>query len=197
MTEPKQVFFRSLINLLGSWTELSSSFRRELEDYLQIQYVKPKQQMVRLGRRLDFAWYSIDCWAASTHVLPNGNEEITAIYAPREIFTEIGSFLLGYPCQHQLNIINGNTLLKIDRQHFDQLRSHGETFLLLEYYFVLQQEKYQWRMDLLSLADQQKFEQFAKQYPIHLLPGKICASYLRMTPSRYSAAKNSYLHNSR
>ncbi|MFN0293481.1 Crp/Fnr family transcriptional regulator [Pedobacter helvus] len=190
--EPQQTHLQSLTYLLGIWTPLSSNFKEDLKRYLQLQHVKPKQQLISIGIHLNNAWYSMDCWACAIHILPNGREEVTAIYAPNEIFTDIGSFLQGQLCQHQLDIIHGSMLLKIDRTHFNQLRSHHETATLLEHFLVLQQEKNQWRTDLLVLPDQQKFDQFAKYYPIHQLPGKICASYLRMTPSRYSAAKTQF-----
>lgn len=190
--EPQQTHIQSLTHLLGIWTPLSSDFKEDLEHYLQFQQVKAKQQLISVGIHLHSAWYSIDCWASAIRILPNGREEVTAIYAPNEIFTDIGSFLQGHPCQYQLDIINGSALLKIDRTHFNQLRSHHETATLLEHFLVLQQEKNEWRTDLLALPDQQKFDRFAKKYPIHQLPGKLCASYLRMTPSRYSTAKTQY-----
>ena len=194
--EPQQTHLQSLTNLLATWAPLSSNFRQNLNHYLQLQHVKQKQELAAIGTHLNMAWYSIDCWATASHPLPNGRDEITSIYAPNEIFTDIGSFLMGHSTQHQLTIVQGHTLLKIDRTHFNQLRSHQETAALLEHYLLLQQDKHQWRMDLLVLPDQQKFNLFAKHYPIHELPGKTCASYLRMTPSRYSAAKNRHAQDS-
>lgn len=190
--EPQQSHLQSLTDLLASWTSLSGNFKQDLKHYLELQHVRPKQQLTSIGTHLDTAWYSIDCWASAVHVLPNGREEVTVLYAPNEIFTDISSFLKAQACQHQLSIINGSMLLRLDRTHFNSLRSHQETATLLQHFLLLQQEKIEWRTDLLALPDQQKFDKFARHYPTHKLPGKLCASYLRMTPSRYSAAKTQF-----
>lgn len=187
-----ELHLHSLLALLSNWTELSTSFRRELSESMELQQVYPKQQLNYSGRHLNHAWFSIDCWVAAHRISEGGRAEVSAIYPPISIFTDISSFLRGETSHQQLAVISGRKLLRIDRQHFNLMRSHSETALLLEHYLLDQQHHNQWRLDLMSLSDTQKFNSFAAVYPTNHLPGNICASFLRMTPSRYSAVKTLY-----
>ncbi|MFN0256768.1 hypothetical protein E6A44_014355 [Pedobacter ureilyticus] len=159
---------------------------------MQLQLVSARQQLNTSGRHLLHAWYSVDCWVTEQRLTEAGKSEVSAIYGPNTIFTDINSFLKGETSHKQLIVIHGSTLLKIDRQQFNLLRAYPETPLLLEHYLLLKQASDQWRLDLLALPDYQKFNRFASSYPVGQLPGILCASFLRMTPSRYSAAKKLY-----
>lgn len=181
-----------LLALLNTWFPISQSFKQELTKKMQLQPVKAKQLLNFSGKHINHAWFNVDCWIIEQRITETGKEEISAIYGPNTIVTDITSFLKGETSHRQLIVINGSTLLKIDRKHFNLLRSYPETPLLLEHYLLLKQASEQWRLDLMLLPDNQKFNLFAAHYPINQLPGKLCASFLRMTPSRYSAAKKLY-----
>lgn len=190
--QPQPRHLQSLVDLLNSWQPLSQGFRITIKSAMQALQVHPKQQLFSPGSHLQYAWYSIDCWIAAHRIMEEGKEEVSAFHRPNSIFTDIGSFLKGETSHQKLVVINGTNLLKIDRQHFNLLRLHPETPLLLEHYLLDQQYHDQWRLDLMSLSDKKKFNSFAVVYPVNELPGKLCASFLRMTPSRYSAAKKLY-----
>lgn len=185
--------FHHLLTLLSSWTSLSPQFRRELNKSLALQHVNAKQELIAIGKHLQQAWYSVDCWVAEFRITEDGREEVSAIHSPNTIFTDINSFLTGDTSHQSFTVINGTQLISIKKQQFNQLRIYPETPLLLERYFLAQHQTDQWRLDLMYLSDRQKFNRFAAKYPVNQLPGKLCASFLRMTPSRYSAAKK--FHN--
>jgi len=181
-----------LLTLLGSWTLLSSKFKKALHLHMEPQKATPKRELDILSRDTGYAWFSIDCWVAEYQVLFSGKEEVYAIYGPKQIFTDINSFLKASASNHRFLVISGSRLLAIERHNFSHLRSFRETGVLLEHYLLQQREKDNWRLELMSYPDHGKVEFFATKYPINGLPNKISASFLRMTPSRFSAERSKY-----
>lgn len=180
---------KALLKLLQSWIPLSNTFKKAIHQCMQLQKVTPKKELHQLDTQQHYAWYSIDCWIAEYQTLPIGKEEVYAIYPPKQVFTEISSFLQQTTTKHKFIIISGRKLLCIDRSHFLQLRNFPETPLLLEHYLLQHNERDNWRLELMTYSDYEKVKHFAERYPINQLPAKISASYLRMTPSRFSGAR--------
>lgn len=193
--EPNTPHIQSLLQLLHSWYPLSKSFRTHIEGAMQQQAVKPKQQLFHYGAHVFSAWYSVDCWISQHHMLDSGLEEIIHFFRPGEIFTDLPSFLRGETTRSRAGIIEGSTLLSISRQQFSQLKPYPETAELLLEYMLQQEQKDLWRISMLALHEKEKVAMFAKSYPINHLPGNLCASFLRMSASHFSLAKNSYNRN--
>lgn len=181
-----------LIELLGSWLSLSTQFKAALHSCMELQKVKAKKELTILSKDIHYAWFSIDCWIAEYRTLTTGKEEVYAIYGPKQIFTDINSFLTESESNHKFMIISGTRLLSIERSNFLFLRSFPETPLLLEHYMLQQWELDKWHSELMTYSDHEKAIHFAQKYPINLLPNIISASFLRMTPSRFSAERTKY-----
>lgn len=94
-------------------------------------------------------------------------------------------------------VIEGEDLLYIKKEDFNILKPYPETFDLVQYVMLLEQEIEAWRVWIMTLKDEQKIEQFSSRYPMNRLPNHICASFLQMTPSRYSAEKAQFNRNNR
>ena len=190
--EEKASYINELLILLSTNVPLTPKFERALTKSLEFQAVKAKKEVPNFSKDNRYAWYSVDCWIAEYRNLQNGKQEVYAIYGPKHIFTDINSFLKNTTSNHKFIVISGTSLLSIARTNFHQLRKFPETPLLLEHYMLKQWELDLWRSELMTYSDREKVNHYAQKYPINLLPNNISASFLRMTPSRFSAARATY-----
>lgn len=184
-----------LLSLLHSWHPISSHFRMELTRLLDHQQVKPKQQLCNYGNHVSNTWYSVDCWIVAFQYLPLGIEEVANIYSPGSIITEPHSFLQKSPSKQRISILEGRSVLFINKAGFNQLRNLSETSFLLEHSLLEEQLYNHWRMDILAMKDSDKVHAFAQKYPLTEIPGNIAASFLRMTQAHYSTTKSQYIRN--
>ncbi|WP_144371958.1 hypothetical protein [Pedobacter xixiisoli] len=162
---------------------------------MDLQIVRAKKELIILSKDIHYAWYSVDCWIAEYRTLTTGKEEVYAIYGPKQIFTDIDSFLKETASNHKFMIISGSRLLSIERNNFHILRKFRETALLLEHYMLKQWELDKWHSELMTYSDYQKVNHYAQKYPINDLPAKVSSSFLRMTPSRFSGARLQFNKN--
>lgn len=189
---PSAQQLKELLSMLSANVRLSPKFERALVRAVDIQCIRTKKAISSDEKDLHYAWYSIDAWVAEYRNLQSGKSEVYAIYGPEQIFTDINSFLKQTISTHKFIAISGTNLLRIERNNFNQLRKFSETSLLLEHFMLQQWELDVWRSELMTYSDREKVRHYAQKYPINLLPNVISASFLRMTPSRFSAAKAAF-----
>lgn len=189
---PSAQQLEELLSILSANVRLSPKFERALVRAVDIQRIRTKSVISNEEKDLHYAWYSIDAWVAEYRNLQSGKSEVYAIYGPEQIFTDINSFLKQTISTHKFIAISGTNLLRIERNNFNQLRKFPETSLLLEHFMLQQWELDVWRSELMTYSDREKVYHYAQKYPINLLPNVISASFLRMTPSRFSAAKAAF-----
>lgn len=182
----------ALFDRLQKLSPLSLTLLTALTRQIVIQQVKAKQELCSMGIHCSSIWYSVDSWVVDLSQLSIGKEEVSALYGPGDIFTDLKSILQIEPSHKRAVVITGTTLLRICRADLIPLQPELSSTNLLAKYMLELRERDHWRMELLSLSDQAKVDAFAKRYPLNHLPGYICASYLRMTPSRFSKAKTLY-----
>lgn len=191
MTSPHP-HLQELFERLRRWSPLPLDLRLGLGRHVVTETVRAKQELCSLGIHCSSIWYSVDCWLANIEQLSTGNEEVSALYGPGEIFTDLKSLLRGEASSKSTIVISGTSLLHICRAQLVKMQPALSNTMLVANYMIELREQDHWRMELLSLGDQAKVDRFAERYPLNLLPGHICASYLRMTPSRFSMAKTRY-----
>jgi|GEM_PF-4899530 len=181
-----------LIDLLNSWLPLSNGLKQALHGCMELQKVRARKELTILSKDIHYAWFSIDCWIAEYRTLTSGKVEVYAIHGPKQIFTDINSFLEETDSNHKFMIISGTRLLSIERANFNNLRSFEETPLLLEHYLLEQRKLDSWHSEVMTYSDHEKVRHYAAKYPINLLPNIVGASFLRMTASRFSAERTRY-----
>ncbi|MGE6221154.1 hypothetical protein ACQKCH_15105 [Nubsella zeaxanthinifaciens] len=187
--EFKKKNISELLSLLREWIPITAEFEKALYRCMELQLVRAKKELTILSKDIHYAWFSVDCWIAEYRTLASGKEEVYTIYGPKQIFTDINSFLTETASNHKFMIISGERLLSIERSNFQYLRKFSETALLLEHYMLQQWELDRWHSELMTYSDYEKVSHFAKKYPINDLPAKVSSSFLRMTPSRFSGAR--------
>lgn len=188
---------QGLLDLLYGWSPYSATFRKCLIGILSAQHTQAREVLCARGTQVRAAWYSVDAWVLLWRPMENGEGEVARIYGPGEILTEPGGFFGGGPAQGELSVIQGSRLLRISRTDFAQLKKFAETFDLAQGYMLAEREMETWRLGLLALHEGERLAAFALRYPLSSLPAVACASFLRMTPSRFSAARASYLRTHR
>ena len=190
-----KVHIDRLLDILYGWVPFSVTFRVALADLLRGQNETPKSLLLTPPEYAIRAWFSINCYVVAYAYNESGDLNVVRIYMPDDIFTDLNSFFQNKPAKLRLMIIQGEDLLFIKKEGFNTLKSFPETFDLVQYVMLMEQEIEAWRVWIMTLKDEQKIEQFSLRYPMNQLPNHICASFLQMTPSRYSAAKANFNRN--
>lgn len=178
-----------LLEVLSSWVPLSVSFRVALKEKISIHVVAPKRIILDPPEHVKGAWFSLDCFVVGYGLDKAGEVSVSRIYKPNHIFTDLPSFFQHKPSKLKLVIIDGEELLYFKKEDFDGFKIFPETFDLVQYLMFLEQEVEAWRGWLMTLRDEHKVLEFSFRYPIYLLPNNVCASFLQMTASRFSAEK--------
>lgn len=178
-----------LLEVLNSWVPLSVSFRLALKEKIGIQPVAARQVILDPPEHVKGAWFSLDCFIVGYGPNNMGDVSVSRIYQPNHIFTDLPSFFQHKPSHLKLVIVDGSELLYFKKEDFDGFKEFTETFDLVQHLMFLEQEIEAWRGWLMTLRDGQKVREFGLRYPIYLLPNHICASFLQMTASRFSAEK--------
>lgn len=181
-----------LLEILYGWSPYAPAFKIEITQLMKSQKVKAKQLLYPYGSHVTSAWFSYNCWAAQLEKAKNGLEEVTKIHRPGDIFTDLNSFFRGNEATSKILILEGDSLLQMTKNCFQKLKQHPETTELLQHYMLLQTDHDAWRLHLMALTDQEKIKQFAEKYPINKLPASIAASYLRVSPSRFSSLRGNF-----
>ncbi|RZM26958.1 MAG: hypothetical protein EOO88_15110 [Pedobacter sp.] len=181
-----------LLDLLYGWVPYTPAFKMEITQLMKFQSANAKQLLYPYGSHVTSAWFSYDCWAAQYERVSDGLEEVVKLHRPGDIFTDLNSFFRGNQATSKTIILEGSSLLQLTRSAYQQLKQYPETAELLQHYMLLQTDHEAWRLHLMSLSDRDKIKQFASKYPIHKLPASIAASYLRISPSRFSSLRGNY-----
>jgi len=191
------VFKARLLDLLDSWVPLSISFRIKLKELLHIQKESSKAILLSPPDHATKAWFCVNIYVAGYTYNESGDLNVVRIYKPNDVFTDLPSFFQDKPAKLKLIVIQGEELLYFKKEDFYILKSFPETFDLVQHVMIMEQDLEAWRVWIMTLKDGQKIQQFSQHYPINLLPNHICASFLQMTPSRYSAEKALYNRSDR
>ena len=178
-----------LLDLLYSWVPLSASFRLAIKPMLQLQHVQARTILLDPPSHALKVWFSVDCFVAAYAYDEGGQEHVERIYMPNNLFTDLFSFFQSKPSRLKLVVIEGEEMLFIKWEDFKLLKTFAETADIVQYGMLKEHELESWRAWVMTLTDSQKVYQFSLHYPIHLLPNHICASFLQMTASRFSAEK--------
>ncbi|RZM23421.1 MAG: hypothetical protein EOO88_26210 [Pedobacter sp.] len=181
-----------LLEMLYRWAPLSASFRIALKDRLYLQKVKPKSVLLELGGHAKRIWYSLDCTVIGYDYTRGSGEYVNRIYLPGDIFTDLNSFFQLKATTSKLVVVQGMELLCIGREEFSALKSFDEGFDLMQQIMLTEHDLQVWRGWIMTLRDEQKVREFNSRYPMYHLPNHICASFLQMTPSRFSAIKGNF-----
>ncbi|MES2418327.1 MAG: hypothetical protein V4541_09070 [Bacteroidota bacterium] len=190
MGDDKHIAFKErLLELLYNWVPLTPSFRISLKALLHLQHENPKTILLNPPKHASRAWFSLDCFVVAYTYDESGNLNVVRIYMPNDIFTDLSSFFQDRPAKLKLTIIQGNELLYIKKEDFNTLKIFPETFDLVQHIMLVEQDLEAWRVWIMTLKDEQKVHEFSLRYPMNLLPNHLCASFLQMTQSRYSAEK--------
>ncbi|PYF74568.1 hypothetical protein B0O44_10313 [Pedobacter nutrimenti] len=193
----RTIYINRLLDVLYNWVPFSVSFRVALKELLFIQQENPKAVFLDPPDYAIRAWFSANCFIAGYAYNESGNLNVVRIYMPNDIFTDLTSFFQNKPTKLKLVVIKGEDLLYIKKEDFNSLKPFPETFDLVQFVMLMEQEIEAWRVWIMTLKDEQKVQHFAQRYPINLLPNHIGASFLQMTPSRYCAEKAVYNRNNR
>jgi hypothetical protein len=178
-----------LLDILYSWVPLSASFRIALKGLIYSQRVQAKTILLEPPAHALKGWFSVDCFIAAYAYDGGGQEHVERIYLPNDLFTDLFSFFQNKPSRLKLIVIEGEEMLFIKLEDFRLLKTFTEMVEIVQYAMLKEHELESWRAWVMTLNDRQKVYQFSLHYPVHLLPNHICASFLQMTPSRFSAEK--------
>ena len=187
--ERHTVLTNKLLDMLYSWVPLSTSFRIALRDLLYLQLENPKAVLLNPPDHAIKAWFSANCYVAAYAYSESGDLNVVRIYMPNDIFTDLFSFFQDKPAKLKLMVIQGEELLYIRKEDFSALKLFPETFDLVQYVMLMEQDLEAWRVWIMTLKAEQKVQQFSLHYPMYLLPNHICASFLQMTPAKYCVEK--------
>ncbi|WP_124580202.1 Crp/Fnr family transcriptional regulator [Pedobacter sp. KBW06] len=179
----------TLLEYLNLMVPISPSFRREIRSMLTQHSFIGKHLLVNPGTYVNRAWFNVDGFVIASLVEENGTERVIRIYQPWQIFTDMFSFLKSRPSTLKFSVITKCTLLVIQRSDYETLKIYPETQDLFSNIMWEEQKIEIFRTRLMTLTDQSKVIEFASVYPINKLPNKVCASFLKMTESRFSIAK--------
>lgn len=182
-----------LLDQLYGWVPLSVSFRLALRELIKLQREFPKSIIIDSSQHAKRMWYSLDSFVVGYDYTRGNGQKVTRIYLPGDVFTDLSSFFQNKPAKLKLVILQGGDLLYVTRADFNGLRQYAEGFDLIQHLMLLEQELESWRGWIMTLRDEQKVAEFNQRYPMYLLPNHICASFLQMTPSRYSAVKANFI----
>jgi hypothetical protein len=178
-----------LLDVLYSWVPLSASFRIALKGIIYSQRVQVRTILLEPPAHSLKVWFNVDCFIAAYAYDEGGQEHVERIYMPNHLFTDLFSFFQNKPSRLKFIVIEGEEMLFIKSEDFKLLKTFAETTDIVQYAMLKEHELETWRTWIMTLNDCEKVHQFSLHYPIHLLPNHICASFLQMTPSRFSAEK--------
>lgn len=179
----------SLLDRLYHWAPLSASFRMLLKEKIGVQQQVAKSILLDQGAHAKRIWYSVDCIVIGYDYGRGSSEYVNRIYLPGDIFTDLGSFFHLTATKSKLLVLQGSELLYIGRENFSELRIYPEGFDLMQQLMLREHDLQVWRGWLMALRDEQKVKEFGVIFPIYQIPNHIAASFLQMTPSRFSAIK--------
>jgi hypothetical protein len=183
------VLTNRMLDVLYKWVPLSASFRIALRDLMNLQQESPKAILLNPPDHAVKAWFSVNCYVAAYTFDADGGQHVVRIYMPDDAFTDLFSFFQDKPSRLRLVVIQGEELLYLKKEDFNSLRLFPETFDLVQYVMLMEQELEAWRVWIMTLKAEQKVQQFSLRYPMYLLPNHICASFLQMTAAKYCVEK--------
>lgn len=188
-TESHSVYANRLLDVLYSWVPLTVSFRTALKALLRSQRVGTRAILLNPPDHALKGWFSVNCFIVAYAYDEGGNQHVERIYMPDDVFTDLFSFFQNKPARLKFVVIQGEEMLFIKKEDFKLLRAYAETVDLVQHVMLKEHALESWRAWIMTLKDDHKVHQFSLHYPINLLPNHVCASFLQMTPSRFSAEK--------
>lgn len=179
----------SLLDMLYQWSPFSASFRMLLKKMVSLQTASPKSVLLDQGAHAKRIWYSLDCIVIGYDYSRGSGEFVSRIYLPGDIFTDLNGFFQSSASNSKLVVLQGSDLLYIGRESFSELRLYPEGFDLMQHLMLKEHGLQVWIGWLMTLRDEHKVKEFGLRYPIYQIPNHVSASFLQMTPSRFSAIK--------
>lgn len=179
-----------LLSYLNSLSATSPSFGFTLSYLIYPQIGTHKQLLHIPPERAVFAWFLLSGLVAASILGKNGKEVVLRIYQPGMIFSDINSFLYNTVSKIKLTVIGEADLQYIKKKDFDEkILPFPETKELIQHIILLEQELDLQRGLLISLSEEERFNEFASSYPMNQIPNITGASFTNMTTSAYCKFK--------
>ncbi|HKG07997.1 MAG TPA: hypothetical protein VKB19_16135 [Pedobacter sp.] len=179
-----------LVSYLDLQVPLTSSFVVALSKVVQDQLAVHKQGLLDPPARCGNIWFLLSGIVVASIFDSNGKEVVVKIYLPETVFTDFDSFSQQKSSAVKLTAIGHVKLQRILHNDYKIfLKQFSETSELRERILLKDLLLDQQRSRLISLKNEQRFEEFASAFPVNLLPNIVGASFLYMHRSKYCELK--------
>jgi len=179
-----------LLNHLASIFPISDEFRKDLRPILKLRIIKKNTVLIKINKKAKKAWWLLSGYVSASTISPNGQETVTRIHQPEQIFTTFHSFFEDVLTIHKIKAITPIKVLEIKKEDFLILKKKYPEAMELATLIILQNTRTETeRANLIQLPLNQKVAALSKIYLIWDVPNKACASLLQMPEQDYIEQK--------
>lgn len=179
-----------LLNYLNSRLPISEEFRKDLRLILKLRTIKKNTVLISINKKAKKAWWLITGHVSASTINANGQETVTRIHQPEQIFTAFHSFFEDVLTIHKIKAITAIKVLEIKKEDFLNLKKKHPEVMDLATLIILQNTRTEIeRGDLIALPINEKVGAFCKTYPIQNIPNTAGASFLQMPEQDYVEQK--------
>jgi AraC-like DNA-binding protein/CRP-like cAMP-binding protein len=179
-----------LLDYLAAIFPISDEFRKDLRRILKLRIIKKNTVLIKINKNAKKAWWLITGYVSASTIGPNGQETVTRIHQPEQIFTAFHSFFEDVLTIHKIQAITSIKVLEIKKEDFLILKKKYPEAMELATLIILQNTRTETeRANLIQLPLNQKVAVLSRNYPIWDIPNKAGASLLQMPEQDYIEQK--------
>ena len=172
---------------------VSVSFKNDLSSIVNQVAEQKSVNLSTIGTHYNTAIFLANGHVKSKYYNETGDEIITRIYGPGEIFTDLNAFFMHERVSVELTTITPCDLLVLNREDMVMLKKYPETDKLKNAMFLVEKELDFQRTLMMMMKPKARFIHFAERYPFTQLQNKVCANFLNLHDSDYCTFKSNYL----
>jgi len=179
-----------LLDYLATIFPIPDKFRKDLRLILKLRTIKKNTVLIKINKKAKKAWWLLSGYVSASTIGPNGQETVTRIFQPEQIFTAFHSFFEDVLTIHKIKAITSIKVLEIKKEDFLILKKKHPEAMELATLIILQNTRTETeRAGLILLPLNQKVAALSKNYPIWDIPNKAGASLLQMPEQDYVEQK--------
>jgi AraC-like DNA-binding protein len=182
-----------LLEILHRMVPISYAFRKLLTPLLRKKNLNDYRILLRPNAKAKKAWFLIRGFVIAKGYDLNNNMIVFSIYFPGQIVTDLDSFFEGILIKYKYIAIRKAKVLELTKKKYEKLKEQEETNKLAQHIMLLEKEQQSAKTELLILPEAERIKIFLSSFPVHDLPDKYSAAFLRLPLSLFKAEKMKYL----